>query len=234
MLQEIRGSLHETLGRLGRDRVDLFFLHCHVRPTEIGPTPVTIGIDVVRDVVRPEFERLREEGLIGGWGLTGTAHPDAICDLLEDDSKPSAIQCVANVLDAVGGLWPFGANGRPDNRRIRATAVTQGVAVMGIRPLAAGALADSFDRAPAADAPETADFQNAAGFRAFARTEGVSAAYLAYRYALSLPALATVIIGAKNRLELAECLAAEAAGPLSEDEMDAIRSSCAVEQGARA
>ena len=153
MLQEIRRSLHSTLGRLGRDRVDLFFLHCHVRPPEIGPTPVTIGIDVVRDVVRPEFERLREEGLIGGWGLTGTAHPDAICDLLEDDSKPSAIQCVANVLDAVGGLWPFGANGRPDNRRIRAAAVTQGVAVMGIRPLAAGALADRFDRAPPADAP---------------------------------------------------------------------------------
>ena len=64
--------------------------------------------------------------------------------------------------------------------------------------------------------------------------EGVSAAYLAHRYALSLPDLATVIIGAKNRLELAECLAAEAAGPLSEHEMEAIRSSYSVEQGVRA
>jgi hypothetical protein len=37
-----------------------------------------------------------------------------------------------------------------------------------------------------------------------------------------MPELATVVLGVKNRAELEECLAAEAAGPLSPDEMSAI------------
>ena len=51
---------------------------------------------------------------------------------------------------------------------------------------------------------------------------GESAALLAHRYALSMPDLATVMIGVKNRAELEECLAAEAAGPLADDELRAI------------
>ena len=228
IVREVRKSLHETLARLGRDHVDLFFLHSHVRPPSLAPVPGTIGIAVVRDVVRQEFERLGEEGLIGAWGLTGTAHPDAICDLLCDEAKPAAVQSITNALDATGALWPFGANGRPDNLRIRTVAAAQGVSVMGIRPLAAGALADRLDRAPAADPVAAADHDRAGGFRALARAEGISAAHLAHRYALSLPDVATVIVGAKNRRELAECLAAEAAGPLSEDELAAVEASCAV------
>jgi aryl-alcohol dehydrogenase-like predicted oxidoreductase len=50
----------------------------------------------------------------------------------------------------------------------------------------------------------------------------VSSAFLAHRYALSLPDVATVVLGVKNREELAECLEAEAADPLPEDEMRAI------------
>jgi aryl-alcohol dehydrogenase-like predicted oxidoreductase len=55
-----------------------------------------------------------------------------------------------------------------------------------------------------------------------AAERGESAALLAHRYALSMPGLATVVLGVKNRVELQECLAAEAAGPLSADEMHAI------------
>ena len=55
-----------------------------------------------------------------------------------------------------------------------------------------------------------------------AAERGESAAHLAHRYALSMPEVATVVLGVKNRAELDECLAAEAAGPLSDDEMRAI------------
>jgi len=39
-------------------------------------------------------------------------------------------------------------------------------------------------------------------------------AIVAHRYALSLPGVATVILGVKNRDELRQCLEAEASGPL--------------------
>ena len=42
----------------------------------------------------------------------------------------------------------------------------------------------------------------------------MTAAFLAHRYALSMKHVGTVVIGVKNRAELDECLAAEAAGPL--------------------
>jgi len=75
-----------------------------------------------------------------------------------------------------------------------------------------GPLADTPDRelGPA----EARDFERAARFRALARDLGTTAALLAHRYALSMQQVGTVVLGVKNRAELDECLAAEAAGPL--------------------
>ena len=56
----------------------------------------------------------------------------------------------------------------------------------------------------------------AAPFRLIAADMGVSAAQLAHRYALSMPGVETVVLGVKNRQELADCLLAEAA-PALED-----------------
>ena len=42
---------------------------------------------------------------------------------------------------------------------------------------------------------------------------------MAHRYALSLPNIDTVVLGVKNRAELAQCVAAEAAGPLEPAQM---------------
>ena len=43
---------------------------------------------------------------------------------------------------------------------------------------------------------------------------GQSPAFLAHQYALSMDGPATVVLGVKNREELRECVAAEAAGPM--------------------
>jgi aryl-alcohol dehydrogenase-like predicted oxidoreductase len=226
----IRTSLERSLTRLGTDRIDVFFLHSYVRPSEMtkGSREV-VDIQTVRDVIRPEFERLVDDGLIASWGLTGIGHPDAICDLLGDEAKPAAIQCVTNLLDSVGDMWPFESHDQPDNRRILAAAAAAGVAVMGIRAIAAGALADRLDRdAPDTD-PAAVDYRRASGFRELARTKGVSAGELAHRYALSLPGVSTVIVGAKSRVELAGCLAAEAAGPLRAEELREVEDACSLE-----
>ncbi len=46
---------------------------------------------------------------------------------------------------------------------------------------------------------------------------GMSAAALGHRYALAMPGVDTVVLGVKNRAELADCLAAAEAGPLPQD-----------------
>ena len=90
---------------------------------------------------------------------------------------------------------------------------------MGIRVVQAGALADTIDRELPDDHPETLDFHRAEAFRAMAREFGCSAAHLAHRYALSMADVDTVVLGVKNRAELADCLAALDAGPLPPEAM---------------
>ena len=58
------------------------------------------------------------------------------------------------------------------------------------------------------------DFDRAAGFRRLAEGLGTTPAALAHRYALSLD-IDTLVLGVKNRRELAECVAAAEAGSLS-------------------
>jgi aryl-alcohol dehydrogenase-like predicted oxidoreductase len=227
MAGAIRSSLSETLGRLRVSRIDLFFLHSYVSPSHLQMELFdVVDIGIVREVVRPELAKLVDEGLIGDWAMTGIGHPDAVCDLLEDNTTPAAVQCVTNALDSLGDMWPFGTEEHPDNGRIRATAGRSGVGVMGIRAVAAGALAGELDRTAPASDPATLDHQRAEGFRALARAWGVPPAVLAHRYALSLPDVATVILGAKTRAELAESIEAEASGPLSAEEMRSIEVAC--------
>jgi aryl-alcohol dehydrogenase-like predicted oxidoreductase len=218
----IAEGLRASLERLRVDHVDLFLLHSQLEPDDGPSAPRTLRVRTFREVVRPAFERLVGDGSIRGWGLTGIGHPRALAAVLSDDPPPAAIQCVANALDLSGDMWIFGPDELPDNAGVRASAVQAGVPVIGIRAVAAGSLADALDRPVPADHPAARDYGAAAGFRRLAADHGVSAAQLAHRYALSLPDLSTVVLGVKNRAELAECVAAEEAGPLSEDEMRAI------------
>jgi aryl-alcohol dehydrogenase-like predicted oxidoreductase len=43
---------------------------------------------------------------------------------------------------------------------------------------------------------------------------GVDPALLAHRYALDIDGVDTVVLGVKNRVELAQCIEAESLGPL--------------------
>ena len=163
------------------------------------------------DQMRPLFERLVAEGLIAAWGLTGIGHPDTIIKLLGESPAPSAVQCIANLLDSPGGLKFFDGPAKP--RAVMAGARANGVGVMGIRAVQAGALTSALDRPLPDEHPETHDYLRAAGFRRLAEELGVTPALLAHRYALSLD-IDTLVLGVKNRQELAECVAAAEAGPL--------------------
>jgi aryl-alcohol dehydrogenase-like predicted oxidoreductase len=213
----LRQSIEGSLERLRLSQLDLFFLHSNVVPDEdhMARWPdaarrMTLYATFVEHV-RPVFERLVGEGLIGAWGLTGIGHPDTVIKLLGERPAPAAVQCIANLLDSPGGLKFFHGPVKP--RAIMAAAHANGVGVMGIRAVQAGALTSAIDRLLPVDHPEMRDFARAAGFRRLADEIGVIPAVLAHRYALSLD-VDTLVLGVKNRTELAECVAAADAGPL--------------------
>jgi aryl-alcohol dehydrogenase-like predicted oxidoreductase len=215
----VRESLEESLRLMRLERVDVLLHHSYLRPERIASAPHTLALSLYGDVLRPEFEALCEEGLIGAWGLTATGHPEAVFAALAEEPRPQVVQVVTNLLDSPGGLWSFGEQERPDNAGTRRRAAAAGVGVMAIRAVQAGALTDSLDRELPPDDPDRRDFDRAAGFRALAARRGESAAFLAHRYALSVDQVDTVVLGVKNRIELAECVAAEEAGPLAQDEL---------------
>jgi aryl-alcohol dehydrogenase-like predicted oxidoreductase len=216
----LRRSIEGSLERLRLSRLDLFFLHSNVVPDaqHLARRPdaasrMTLYETFVAEV-RPVFERLVGEGLIGAWGLTGIGHPDTIIKLLGERPAPAAVQCIANLLDSPGALKFFDGPAKP--RAVMAAARANGVGVMGIRAVQAGALTSALDRPLPADHPEMRDFARGAGFRRLAAELKVTPALLAHRYALSLP-VDTAVLGVKNRSELAECIAAAEAGPLPAD-----------------
>ena len=216
----LRRSIDGSLKRLRLSRLDLFFLHSNVVPDEghIARWPdaalrMTLYDTFVAEV-RPVFQKLVGEGLIGAWGLTGIGHPDTIIRLLGERPAPAAVQCIANLVDSPGALKFFDGPAKP--REVMAAAHANGVGVMGIRAVQAGALTSALDRPLPADHPEMRDYACAAGFRSLAAELGMTPAFLAHRYALSLP-VDTLVLGVKNRTELAECVAAAEAGPLPAD-----------------
>ncbi|MGW4945725.1 aldo/keto reductase [Actinoplanes sp. NPDC004185] len=218
----IRGSLRDSLARLGRDHLDLFLLHTQLRPRDPS-TAVPDDLDWPDYLeVAAEFERLRDEGSIRAWGITAVAYPASVVDALGTTPRPDAAQVVVNALDSEGDLWSYGTGAEPANQEIVRVAGANGVPVIGIRAVAAGSLTAALDREVSADHPAAVDFARAEPFRKLAAELGETPAALAHRYALSVPGVATVVLGVKNRAELAECIAAEARGPLTADELRAV------------
>ena len=215
----LRQSIETSLRLLRRDRLDIFLLHSNLVPdghpmwnapdvSRLTPLPL------FRSHVRPAFEKLKHEGLIGAWGLTGIGHPDAIIEVLAEDPKPAAVQCIANLLDSPGGLKFFDGPAKP--RAVMAAARANGVGVMGIRAVQAGALTAEIDRDLPPDHPEVHDYVRTDGFRALCAEIKQDPAIIAHRYALGLQ-IDTLVLGVKNRAELAGCVAAAEAGPLQAD-----------------
>ncbi len=219
----LRRSIEASLQRLRLSRLDLFFLHSNIVPdhafiTRAQPdaaermTPYA----TFADHVRPAFERLVGEGLIGAWGITGIGQPDTLIKVLGERPAPMAVQCIANLLDSPGGLKFFDGPSKP--RAVIAAARAAGVGVMGIRAVQAGALTSAIDRELPADHAERRDYAQAAPFRQICAELGANPAVIAHRYALALD-IDTLVLGVKNRRELAECVAAAEAGPLPADLM---------------
>lgn len=224
----LRASLETSLAAMRLEHADMMVLHTEIRPDDfIYPNEDrprderSTSLSLYRQSVVPAFERLVAEGLIGAWGLTGFNHTGATIDAISEGPRPAALQAIANLLDSAGEMNGTGIPGRP--RDIIAAAKANGVGVMGVRAVQAGALTAGFDRPITADQRATGkDFDRAAPYRALCGQWGEDPAIIAHRYALGMDGVDTLVLGVKSVAELDQALAAERAGPLEAEQVAAI------------
>jgi len=220
----LTASLDASLAAMRLDKVDLFFLHTNIHLDGFEYAHGNANRDrfstswsiYVNEVV-PTMERLKAAGRIGAWGITGIGVPTPVIDAIAHTPRPDVVQAIANLMDSPGALKRYGEPARP--RAVAATAKAAGCGVMGIRAVQAGALTAAVDREQSANSPDRLDYDRAAPFRALCARWGQDPAYVAHRYALSMPNIDTVVLGVKNREELTMCVRAEADGPYSATEM---------------
>lgn len=81
-------SLDASLAALRLDRVDLFFLHSNLHADgydfahgNARRDIMSTSLSVYEGAVVPAMERLKAQGKIGGWGITGIGVPTAVAAL---------------------------------------------------------------------------------------------------------------------------------------------------------
>ena len=226
----LSNSLDESCARMGRDYIDVFVLHGFViadgwsdgRQARILPV-IAVPMSKYQNAVIPAFERLKASGRIGAWGVTAASAQNENLAVVGATERPDVVQCIANALDSSGSMALIDET--PGPREVIAKAADAGIGVMGIRAVAAGSLTQAIDREVHPKSAELKDFHRSAGFRALAQSRGVSPAYLAHSYALSMPGVDTLVLGVKNQAELIECLEAEATAPMSAELVAAVDAS---------
>jgi aryl-alcohol dehydrogenase-like predicted oxidoreductase len=220
----ITAALYASLAAMRLERVDLFFLHSNIHADgfafahgDAHKASFSTAWSTYVEAAVPVFEQLKAQGRIGGWGVTGIGVPTAVLSAMDHTPRPDVVQAIANLMDSPGALKRYAEPARP--REIAAAAKSCGLGVMGIRAVQAGALTAAVDRNLSPNSPDRADYDRAAPFRTLCARWGDDPALVAHRYALSLPNIDTVVLGVKNRQELAQCVAAEAMGALNPAQM---------------
>jgi aryl-alcohol dehydrogenase-like predicted oxidoreductase len=224
--QAVAISLESSLTRLRLDHVDIFHLHNTI--TEAGGGP-SLSVRQVLDDVVPAFERLRQQGKIRFLGMTAIGDTTALQQVIDARVFDSA-QVVYNMLNPSAGEELPKSYPAQDYGRLFDHTKAAGVGVVGIRVLAGGALSGSAERHPiAGPAPEPigsamnykADVDRARRLMALV-TEGfaVSLTEAATRFALSHPAMGTILVGMATPQQFEGALAAVEKGPLPRAALD--------------
>ena len=217
---EVRDSLDASLRRLGKEQVDIFHLHNPITTKGGGET---LSADQVLNEVVPAFESLRANGKTRFLGITAVGDTPALLRVIDSETFDSA-QVSYNMLN------PSAGDGLPPNypaqdyARMFDRTRKAGVGVVGIRVLAGGALSGSAARHPiASPAPapigtaQTYDDDLARAQRLMPLvTEGFASSLpeAATRFAITHPAMGTILVGMATVDEFEGALAAVRKGPL--------------------
>jgi aryl-alcohol dehydrogenase-like predicted oxidoreductase len=219
-------SLEGSLSRLRLDRVDIFHLHNPITVTGGGSA---LSVRQVLDDVVPAFERLRRQGKIRFLGISAVGDTAALHQVIDAKAFDSA-QIVYNMLNPSAGEALPENYPAQDYERLFDSTKGAGVGVVGIRVLAGGALSGSVERHPiASPAPEPigsamsydADLERARRLMPLVE-EGFcgSLTEAATRFALSHPAMGTILVGMATPQQFEDALAAVQKGPLPQAALD--------------
>ena len=228
--ERLISSLEKSLVNLNMERVDLFLLHSQLRQDDFQLYTLnehretnTTSLSCYYNAVIPAFERLKQEGKIGSWGIGGLGQNQAILEALNHEIQPEAIQCVVNPLNSAGAIGYVDQDFDP--QKILTESQKVGIPILGIRAVQAGALTLKMDREPhpsGFDIRDFEDYDKAEPFRKLASEWKMNPSTLAHRYALSAEKVSSVILGVKNRSELLDCIKAESLGELNQDQISTI------------
>ena len=218
--EAVAQSLDASLTRLRRDRVDIFHLHNEITATGGGQA---LSVRQVLGEVVPAFERLRGAGKTRFLGLTAIGDTAALHQAIDAHAFDSA-QVVYNMLNpSAAAALPANYPAQDYGRLFDHTGAA-GVGVIGIRVLAGGALSGSAERHPIASPPPEpigsamsydADVLRARRLMPLVE-EGFagSLAEAATRFAISHPAMGTILVGMATPQQFEDALAAVQKGPL--------------------
>jgi aryl-alcohol dehydrogenase-like predicted oxidoreductase len=219
-------SLEGSLARLRLDQVDILHLHNPITGQGGGSA---LSVRQVLDEVVPAFERLRQQGKIRFLGMTALGDTAALHQVIGARVFDSA-QVVYNMLNPSAACELPARYPAQDYGRLFEQTEAAGVGVVGIRVLAGGALSGSAERHPiAGPAPEPigsamsydADIDRARRLMPLIE-QGFAASLTeaATRFALSHPAMGTILVGMATPQQFEDALAAVEKGPLPQAALD--------------
>ncbi|HKX08037.1 MAG TPA: aldo/keto reductase [Stellaceae bacterium] len=222
----IAQSLEQSLGRLGRDHVDLFQLHNRIASSgsdrPLDPTTVL-------DQVVPALEALRQQGKIRFFGITALGDTPALQKVVDAGAFDTAQIC-HNLLNPSASVALPASFPAQDFEKLAVRAHAKGMGTIGIRILAGGALsghetrhptgANSVD--PIASGPDySTDVKRAHAFQAL-----VGAGYArslieaSLRFSFASEAMTTVLVGTSTLDQLENAITCANKGPLTRAALD--------------
>ena len=216
---QIERSLHESLGRLRMERVDLLQLHNPVAP-ETGRR--SLGLDAVLGSggVADGLERMLERGLARNIGFTAIGDP-ASCRRVIESGRFHSAQVYYNLVNPSAGRPVPAEWSGYDFHDLIAACVDRGIAVLNIRVLAAGVIAT--DARHGREIPiiphsevELDEKRVAVVFARLGDRYGTRA-QTAIRFSLAHGGVSGVLVGIGELEQIDEALEAIALGPLPDE-----------------
>ena len=213
-------SVEESLSRLQREQVDLMQMHNHVAAVaEGGSVSPEEALGEVTDALR----ELRDQGKVRFWGMTAVGETAALHRIIEPGVL-NAVQSVYNLVNPSAGADVPAGFDMPDFGNLIDRAYANGMGVLVIRVLAAGALSSEATRHPVA-VPTVApigsgrdygqDQARADSFRFLEREGHVgSLVEASLRFALGNVGVSSVLVGYSSLEHLEQAVEFAAKGPL--------------------
>ncbi len=221
-------SLEASLKRMGREQVDIFHLHNAITTNGGGES---ISAKTVLEQVVPAFEKQRQQGKTRFLGITAVGDTAALHQVIDARAFDSA-QVSYNMLNpSAGAALPAGYPAQDYGRMFDHTQAA-GVGIVGIRVLAGGALSGEAERHPIASPPPDpigsahsydADLRRARRLLPLVQQGHVgSLPEAAVRFAITHPAMGTILVGMATLAEFEQALAAVNKGPLPQAALDSL------------